>query len=300
MLMIDRYDLSNLFKSIGDTEIMMKNLIAIVAVSVALVGCGVPSEENLVSIKGSDTMLQLTNAWAEAYMEANPGLIVTVSGGGSGTGIASLINGTTDICMASRDIKDQEREDASAQGIEAEEHDVALDGIAVVVNPENPAESLSIAQLKSIFTGEVTNWKDINEFDAEIVLLSRESSSGTFAFFSERVLDKEDYSEDAMLLPSTTAIVDTTASSAGGIGYVGLGYVEARADVIKVVSIVDGGDPITPSVDSVKDGSYAIARPLHFYVNSAGSNPNVQLFLDFCMSAAGQAIVAKQGYVPVN
>lgn len=267
-----------------------------------LSGCGAPEEENLVTIKGSDTLLQLTNAWAEAYMDSRAGELVTVSGGGSGVGIAAIINGTTDICMASRDISEEEKESAAERGIDAREHDVALDGIAIVVNKDNPIETLTMAQLKSIFTGEVTSWVDINGFEVDIVVLSRESSSGTFAFFSEHVLGKQDYTEDARLLPSTTAIVDGTMESKGGIGYVGLGYAEARAQDVKVVPVKESNEAeaIVPSVRSVQSGDYAIARALHFYTDANNPNATAKAFIEFCLSAEGQKIVADKGFVPVN
>ena len=174
---------------------------------------GGPTEtlEGTMTVKGSDTIVHLATAWAEAMMDKHEGLDISVDGGGSGTGIAALINGTVDIATASRKIKDEEVTEAEGKGITPVEHVVARDGIAVVVNPENPVNEITMEDLAKIFTGQTTNWSAVGGNDQKIGVLSRESSSGTYAFFREHVMDDEDYTTDAKLMPATSAIVEATA-----------------------------------------------------------------------------------------
>jgi len=254
-----------------------------------------------VTIKGSDTMVHLVSNWAEAYMNQHPDTDISVTGGGSGTGIAALLNGTTDICMASRKIKDKEIKTAEEKGERPNEIIVARDGIAVVVNPENPIDALSIEQIGKMYIGAYTRWKQVGGPDEPIGVLSRESSSGTYVFFQKRVMNKKDYTQDAMLLPSNSAIVQTVSQDKWSIGYVGLGYAMEAAGKVKILAVKeDEGSPaITPSVESVKSGHYAIARPLQYYTDGEPSGV-VKDFIDFCLSNDGQKIVLETGYVPVN
>lgn len=260
-----------------------------------------PSGNGTITIKGSDTMVNLVNAWAEAYMDANPGKDISVTGGGSGTGIAALINGSTDICMSSRDIKPEEAEKAKAAGNGYTEENVAWDGLAVVVNPKNPTTELTLAQVGQLFTGEAANWTAVGGPDHKVQVVSRESSSGTFVFFQEHVLNKKNYSADAMLLPATSAIVQTIGSDEFSIGYVGLGYEEHARDTIKAIGVKkdDASPAVLPSVATVKDGSYPIARKLFFYVSDKAA-PIAKEFTQFCKSEAGQKIVLEEGYVPIH
>lgn len=260
-----------------------------------------PAAGGSITIKGSDTMVHLVSAWAEAYMDANPGAEISVTGGGSGTGVAALLNKTTDICMSSRDLSEEEAKKAEVAGITVEEHSPALDGIAIVVNPGNPVSELTMEQLGKIFTGEFNNWSQVGGPDQQIHAASRESSSGTYVFFQEHVLKKKDFGADVMLLPATAAIVQSVAADAWNIGYVGLGYEESAKDKIKPVGVKQAADApaVLPSIATVKDGSYPIARKLHLYV--AGTAPAAAKdFIAFCTSEAGQKIVAESGYVPVN
>ena len=251
-----------------------------------------------VTVKGSDTMVHLVSSWAEAFMRARPDVDVAVTGGGSGTGIAALINGTTDICAASRDMKPKERDEARKQGFEPKEIRVALDGIAVVVNPGNPVSVLTMEQVKKIFSGAVTNWKQVGGADASIIVLSRESSSGTYVFFKEHVLGKEDYTKSARLLPATSAIIQSVSSDATAVGYVGLGYAIEAGSRVKMLRIkADEASPaVTPSEATVKSGEYAIARPLFLYTRGEPTGA-VKSFVEFALSAEGQGIVVKTGYV---
>lgn len=254
-----------------------------------------------ISIKGSDTMVHLTSTWAEVYMKSNPGNDVSVTGGGSGTGIAALINATTDICAASREINDKELSLAAAKNIKPQGIAVALDGIAVIINKENPVSALSQIELKKIFTGEVTNWKQVGGPDQQILVLSRESSSGTYVFFQEHVLNKADYTERAKMLPGTSALVQSIATDKWAIGYVGLGFVQSGGKDIKAVPIRkdDKTPAVEPTPETVKSGLYPIARKLYLYIGEKPS-PLVQQFVDFCLSAKGQAIVQETGYVTVK
>ncbi|MBI1320184.1 MAG: phosphate ABC transporter substrate-binding protein PstS family protein [Candidatus Hydrogenedens sp.] len=275
------------------------------AAAILTASCSRPASQSgdsmSVMIKGSDTMVHLVNAWAEAYMTAHPEASISVTGGGSGTGIAALINGTTDICMASRDMKTEEFDLAAKQGVEVIEHSVALDGLAMVVNPANPVENVTLEQLGSIFTGEYTDWQDLGLPAEKIVLLSRESSSGTFVFFREHVLHDKDYSNDALFLPATSTIVQQVAEDKGAIGYVGLGYAESAGDKLKVVPVKKDADSpaMLPNSETVKSGEYSIARPLHLYVQKSAP-ALAEEFVAYCLSPEGQAIATEAGYVRVD
>ncbi|MFQ6603997.1 MAG: PstS family phosphate ABC transporter substrate-binding protein [Fidelibacterota bacterium] len=282
----------------------MKQLFSLLGLSALLiVGCGGRNAKSgdYITIKGSDTMVHLASNWAEAYMKTHKDVNISVTGGGSGTGIAALLNGSTDICIASRKIKAKELQQAEKLGIDVREIVVARDGIAVVVNPENSVSELSIEQLGKIYTGAIENWNQVGGPDQPIVLLSRESSSGTFVYFQKRVMKKKDYSQNALLMPSTSAIVQSVAQDKWAIGYIGLGYAVESADRVKVLRIIDqpGSPAVAASVATVKDGSYPIARPLHFYTNGT-STGLVKAVVDFCLSPEGQKIVLKTGYVPVT
>ncbi len=275
-----------------------------VSAALMFVGCGKKEggkTATYLTIKGSDTMVHLASNWAEDYMNRHPDVNISVTGGGSGTGIAALINGTTDICIASRTIKSKEVDLAKKNGIEAMAHVVARDGIAVVVNPANPIDELTIDQIGRIYRGSYQEWDAVNGPKESIVVLSRESSSGTYVFFQKRVLNKQDYSKDAMLMPSTSAIIQTVSQDKWSIGYVGLGYAFEAADQIKMLAIRDKADsePVTPAVATVKTGAYPIARPLHFYTKGTPEGVTKD-FIAYCMSEAGQKIVLETGYVPIN
>ncbi len=251
--------------------------------------------EGTIDIQGSDTMLNISTAWTEAFMDENPGVDIAVQGGGSGTGIASMINGTVDLANASREMKDEEIEEAEGKGITPVEHKVAIDGIAVVVNPGNGVGDLTMAQLGEIFRGEKTNWKDFGGDDLEIVILSRDSSSGTYEYFKEEVVAAEDenaeFAQRAKLLPSNQAIVDEVSTSAGAIGYVGLGYL---TDDIKVVAV----EGVVASVEAAADGSYPISRYLYMYSNGEPTGV-IAAFIDWVVGQAGQQLVVDEGFVPL-
>ena len=288
------------------TKRILTTGLSLVLASLLIVGCGGKGNDSksaakYITIKGSDTMVHLASAWAEAYMEAHPDADISVTGGGSGTGLAALLNGTTDICIASRSIKAKEVKMAEEKGLHPNEIVTSRDGIAVVVNPGNPINNLTIEQIGKMYTGAYTNWSEVGGPDEDIVILSRESSSGTYVFFQEHVMRKKDYSPEAMLMPSTSAIIQSVSQDAWAIGYVGLGYGVQAGDKVKMLSVMSDADSpaVVPSVATVQDASYGIARPLHFYTNGAPSGMT-QGFVDFVLSEAGQKIVLETGYVPVN
>ncbi len=261
-------------------------------------GTDVASRTTTLTIKGSDTMVHLVSAWAEAYMRLHPATDISVTGGGSGTGYAALLNGTTDICAASRDMMSRETEVAKSSGIVPVRHLVARDGIAIIVHPSNPIASLTMEQLRKIYTGAYDNWSEVGGADRRIVVYSRDNSSGTYVFFQEHVLLKRDFRLDARMLPATSVIVQSVTEDEGAIGYVGLGFVLESPGGVKVLSIRQTpADPaVRPSAESVRSGEYAIVRPLQLYCSQEPSGL-AAAFVEFCMSEAGQEIVRETGYV---
>jgi phosphate transport system substrate-binding protein len=267
-------------------------------------GAEIPGVTTSIQNKGSDTLVNVALGWAEAYAQVRPEVQVAVTGGGSGTGIAALINGTVDMANASRRIKPEEHEQFEANGVDPVEHEVAGDAIAIVVHPSNPVERLTIPQLSAIFSGEITNWREIGGEDRPIVLLSRESNSGTHVFFLEEVVrqgDKEDhtlFSPDTLLMPSSEGISTEVRQNPNAIGYDGLGYV---TDDQKMVAVAgdDGAPSVLPSIETVKDGSYPIARGLYVYTSGEPAGA-IRAYLDWILGPAGQAIVKEQGFVPLQ
>ena len=253
---------------------------------------------------GSDTMVNLALAWAEAYQGIYPDVRISVTGGGSGTGIASLINGTADIANASRAMKAEERAEAESNGIRPIEISVARDAIAVIVHPDNPVESLTLQQISDIYSGKITHWKEVGGEDRPIVLLSRETNSGTHVYFLEEVIrlgDSENktlFSPDTLLLPSSEGITAEVRQNPNAIGYDGLGYV--TPDVKTVAVAAEPGAPhVKPSIESVNAGQYPIARPLFMYTNGEPAG-TIAEFIDWILGPDGQAIVAELGFVPLN
>lgn len=259
--------------------------------------------EGSIQIKGSDTMVNLGQAWAEAFMEENPGAFIAVTGGGSGTGIAALINGTCDIAQSSRDISEKELTLAAQSGREVKEIMTALDALAVVVHPTNPVIQLSIDQLSGIFTGQLTNWKEVGGNDLVILVLSRERNSGTHVYFLEEVVRKgnaegpEEYAPSVLMMPSSQAIVQEVADNPAAIGYFGMGYLGPGVKAIRIFG-ADVGNYVEPTLEHVVDGTYPLARPLHFYLPGAPAGV-VKEFVDFVLSERGQSIVLDMDFVPL-
>ncbi|MFA6241888.1 MAG: phosphate ABC transporter substrate-binding protein [Candidatus Hydrogenedentales bacterium] len=275
------------------------------AIPLLALSCG-PSQQrggdaNAISIKGSDTMLHLATGWADAFMKAHPEKKVSVTGGGSGTGVAALLNGTTDICASSRDLKEEEKKQAAGKGLTLHEHAVARDAIALVVNTANPISELTLEQIRKIYTGEVLAWSQVGGPEEKVVAISRESSSGTYLFFMEHVLDKKDFRTDALLLPATSAIIESVIESPWAIGYVGLGYAVEAAGKVKILGVKPATDQpaVIPSAESVRNGQYSIARPLYLFTEGDETG-SVKEFVDFCASPEGLAIIAETGYITVQ
>ncbi|UCC89234.1 MAG: PstS family phosphate ABC transporter substrate-binding protein [Anaerolineales bacterium] len=253
--------------------------------------------------KGSDTLVNLALAWAEEYMGLHPEVRISVTGGGSGTGIAAMINGTVDIANASRAMKSEEIGDAQANGINPIEFVVARDAIAVVVHPSNPVDRLSLAQISDIYTRKITNWSQLGGEDRPIVLLSRESNSGTYVYFLENVIrlgEKESdllFSPDTLLMPSSEGISTEVRQNPNAIGYDGLGYVTHDQKML-AVALDASGPYVLPSVESVNDGSYPISRPLYMY--TAGEPAGmVKVYMDWILGP-GQDLVPRLGFVPLD
>ncbi len=261
-----------------------------------------PGAVSAIQNKGSDTLVNLALAWAEEYMGLYPEVRISVTGGGSGTGIAAIINGTADLANASRGMKAEERAEAEANGINPVEHVVAQDAIAVVVNPANPVQQLTLQQLSDIYIGKITNWREVGGEDRPIVLLSRESNSGTYVYFLENVIrlgEESDllFSPDTLLMPSSEGISAEIRQNPNAIGYDGLGYVTPDQKMLAVAR--DAAGPyVLPSVETVNSGTYPVARPLYMY--TAGE-PQGQLkaYLDYILNE-GQVTVVTLGFVPLQ
>ncbi len=283
---------------------MFKRTIMIFSM-VMLASCAfAAAPKNSIQIKGSDTMVNLAQTWAERYMEENPQDFTAVTGGGSGTGIAALISGTCDIANASRTIKPKEIELAKARGINPNEIKVGMDGLAVVVNPKNPVNKMTIDQLADVFTGKITNWKELGGEDKKIVVLSREVNSGTHVYFKEHVLrklnpnGKEEFTPSALLLSSSQAIADEVAGNSAAIGYYGMGYISNNQKAVLVAKDAKS-EYVSPTIENVINGKYPISRPLLIYTNGQPQGL-VKKFVDFILSKEGQDIVLKTDFVPVK
>ncbi len=251
-----------------------------------------------VTLKGSDTMVILAQRWAEEYMNSHSGEVVQVTGGGSGTGIASLINGTTDICMSSRPMKPDEkkklRDRYQTMGVELP---VARDGLTIYVHESNPVKELTLEQLRLVYTGATTNWKQLGGADSRIVLYSRENSSGTYVYFKDHVLKGQDYAASAQTLPGTAAVVNAVARDPNGIGYGGAAYAKGIREVaVKKDAQVPG---VLPTEATIRDGSYPITRSLFFYTRTKPSG-DVKALVDWVLSEEGQKVVTKVGYFPIR
>ncbi len=251
-----------------------------------------------ITVKGSDTLVILGQKWAETYMKSHPGTTVQVTGGGSGTGIAALLNGATDICNASRPMKPAETADFVKKfRARPREYKMCLDGLSVYIQNDNPVQSLSLPQLEGIFTGKITNWKQVGGPDMPISLYGRENSSGTYEFFKEHVLNKKDFAATTKTMPGTAAVIQGVAKDKGGIGYGGIAYGEGVKAV--KVSKADGGEAIEPTEANVLNGAYPISRHLFNYVAPAKDTGAVAAYIGWCLSDAGQAVVKDVGYFPL-
>lgn len=272
---------------------------SLVAFALAPAGCrgSSGSGRKTITVKGSDTMVILGQRWAEEYMRLHPGLIVQITGGGSGTGIAALINGSTDIAQSSRSMKGKEKKLVQdKRGASVREIPVALDGVSVYVYEDNPIRDLSVTQLKAIYTARLTNWKQVGGPDAPIVLYGRENNSGTYMYFKEHVLENSDFAPRTQTLPGTAAVINAVSKDPHSIGYGGIAYASG-VRILKVRASASA-PPIEPSLDNVVSGKYPLSRHLYFYL-AGEPKPEVQVFIDWVLGAQAQKICEKVGYYPL-
>lgn len=257
-----------------------------------------------ITNRGSDTMVNLALAWAEAYAKVNPLLEISVSGGGSGIGIAALINNTVDIANASRAMKPEEISAAQKNGVQPVQFVVARDAIGVIVNPDNPVSGLTLQQVSDIFSGKINNWREVGGENRPIVRVSREVNSGTHVFFRNSVIrlgnpnDKTIFAADTLLLPSSEGIISEVNQNPNAIGYDGLGYITPSVKVLGLA--VDPSGPfVVPSKETVLDHSYAISRDLYMYTNGEPTG-RLKEYLDWILSAEAQQIVGDLGFIPTT
>jgi phosphate transport system substrate-binding protein len=279
--------------------------------SLLLVGCAsasgstsITGEIQYIQNKGSDTMVNLALAWAEAYQKIHPEVSVSVTGGGSGTGISALINGTVDIANASRAIKEEEIAAAKSEGFEPYELVVAKDAIAVIVNKENPINELTMEQISGIYRGDYSNWSELGGDDHPIVRLSRETNSGTHVYFLEQVVrlgnkdDKSLFTPETLLLPSSEGIISEVRDNPNAIGYDGLGYITGEVKTLAIAPHA-GEEGVLPSIETVNNDQYPISRDLYVYTRGK-PNAAIQAYLNWIVSKDAQAIVRSLGFVPIQ
>lgn len=251
-----------------------------------------------IKVKGSDTVLPLSQKEAEKFMKANPGTSITVIGGGSGVGIAALLDGTTDIAQSSRKLKMDEKLKLQEAGRNIKEVQVAWDALSLIVHPSNPVKQLTREQIEGIYTGKIKNWKEVGGADLAIVAYSRESSSGTYEFFKEHVMNKKNFGTSILNMPATGAIVQSVSQTKGAIGYIGFAYMEKTVKDIKV-SYDKGKTYIEPTVANAKSKVYPITRPLYYYFDKK-IEKQVSPFVNYILSAEGQKNVSDVGYISLN
>ena len=273
----------------------MKDFVACFAALLLLTVPGA-ARAGTVTVKGSDTMVILAQRWAEEFMKKNAPTKVQVTGGGSGTGVAALINGTTDIAMSSRPMKEAESDKLRTRfNSTGNEVAVARDGVTFYVHESSPLDSLTMEQLRGIYLGDITNWKEVGGPDAPIVVYSRENSSGTYVFVKDNLLNGEDFASSAQTLPGTAAVVNAVSKEKHGIGYGGAAYAKG----IKELKVNSGSGAIAPTAENIKSGKYPLSRDLYFYLRGKPAG-EVKAFIDFTLSAEGQQLVQKVGYFPVK
>lgn len=279
-----------------DLTIKMKKIILAIIIASVAVSCNTSDNNKTLSIKGSDTVLPLSQEAIEAYQKENESATISVTGGGSGVGIAALLNGTTDIAQSSRKIKFDEKRKLEEAGKEVMEVILAYDALSVVVHPDNPVSGLSREQMEEIFTGKIKNWKEVGGENLAIIPYSRETSSGTYEFFKENVLGNKNYMNGILSMPATGGIIQSISQTKGAIGYVGFAYVNESVKSLEV-SYDLGQTFIRPTVENVKNESYPIVRPLYFYHTDL--HEEGKAFIDFILSAEGQQIVSEAGYISI-
>jgi phosphate transport system substrate-binding protein len=286
---------------------LKRTFIGFLCLSLLTAGGMLFAQKKFMQVKGSDTLVNLIQILVEEFMAKNPDKPIAVLGGGSGTGIAALINDTCDIANHSRPMKDKEYEQAKDKGIITRTFIIAIDGLSVIVNPTNNVTELSMAQIGAIYRGEIENWREVGGANQPISLYGRQSNSGTFVFFQEHVLGKQDYSADMKRMNGNAQIVEGVMADKAGIGYVGVGYiVDQRSGKvrpgIKVLNVSKdaGGKAFSPlDKAAVDSGDYPVARPL-FQTTNGIPKGAVKAFLEFELSQEGQKIVEKEGFFPIG
>ncbi|KAA3440831.1 phosphate ABC transporter substrate-binding protein [Rufibacter hautae] len=251
-----------------------------------------------ITVKGSDTVLPLAQQEAEKFMGKNQGAAITVVGGGTGVGLSAMQEGTTDIAMASRSLKTEEKLKLKGAKKDVKEALIAYDALSIIVHPSNKVSQLTREQLEGIFTGKISNWKEVGGADEKIVPYSRETSSGTYEFFKEHVMDKKNYANGILMMPATGSIVQSVSQTKGAIGYIGLAYETKEVKALSV-SYDQGKTFVAPSLEAAKNKTYPISRPLFFFYD-ATSEAKVKPFVDYVLSAEGQQTVQEIGYIPLS
>jgi phosphate transport system substrate-binding protein len=272
--------------------------ISVVGLALSVSLLFVAASKKIITVKGSDTLVILAQRWAEKYMSAHPEVVVQVTGGGSGTGISALINGTTDFANASREMKKNEFDKLKQRyNTMGNEIKVAKDGITIYTNISNPVSELTIAQIRAIYLGEVSNWKEVGGEDAAILLYGRENSSGTYVFFRDNILIGKDYATSMQSLPGTAAVVNAVVKDKYGIGYGGAAYAEG----IKIIKVQkdEASQAFAPTAETIKNNQYPITRYLYMYSRSKPTGA-MKEYVDWILSPEGQELVSKVGYFPVN
>ncbi|GAB4150615.1 MAG: phosphate ABC transporter substrate-binding protein [Ignavibacteriales bacterium] len=265
---------------------------------IMILAFGFTSSNKVITVKGSDTMVILAQRWAEKYMQTHKNISVQVTGGGSGTGIAALINGTTDICNSSREIKDTERQllkqKYNSFGVEIK---VAIDGLSVYLNEANPVKELTMQQVRDIYLGKITNWKEVGGKNAKIIVYGRENNSGTYVFFKEHVLEGADFASSVQNLPGTAAVVNAVGKDKNAIGYGGAAYSKGIKDA--AIKKDDKSKAQLPKLESIKKGEYPLARFLYLYTVKKPEGA-VKDYIDWILSKEGQSIVSEVGYFSIK
>jgi phosphate transport system substrate-binding protein len=275
----------------------MKTIAYALAAALVLNAAGAAAQEK-ITVKGSDTMVILAQRWAEKYMSRTSDVTIQVTGGGSGTGISALINGTTDICNASRPMKPSEREKLKVRyGSLGVEIKTARDGLSVYVHESSPITELSLAQLKAIYTGQITSWKALGGKDERIIVYGRENNSGTYVYFKDNVLEGEDYTPSMQSMPGTAAVVNAVAKDKLGIGYGGAAYGKGIREI--KVKRDDSSPAYPPTAETIKNGTYPISRFLYMYVKNRPTGA-IKDYIDWILSDDGQKVVTDVGYFPVR
>ncbi|MDP8264177.1 MAG: PstS family phosphate ABC transporter substrate-binding protein [Candidatus Aceula lacicola] len=277
----------------------MKKIVIALVLILSFALCQNVCAQDMIQIKGSDTLINLVQMLSEIYMQKNPGKYIAVTGGGSGTGVAALINDKCDIANASRLMKPKEVDQAARNGVSVNRVVIAMDGLSVITNGNSPIHQLTADEIGKIFRGEITNWSDVGGPDSSITLYGRQSNSGTFVFFRDAIL-KGDYSQNMNRMNGNAQIVEAVKQDVSGIGYVGVGYVKAVTglNVLKVAARAGMSYASPLSSEDVKSGKYPISRPLNQYVNGTPSG-DTKAFLEFELSPEGQKIVEEEGFFPI-